>query len=108
MAGCWPADWHATVAADEMLAVPAFDNICQGPGEQVIVDLVRDQRVPAAFPGHQRAVDGRMAHDRPQPLAQAGQRQGGTALGLAAGAGMRLGPAAGGHYPHQPCVPVAV
>ena len=38
---------HATVAADEMLEVPEFDQICQGPGEKVIVDLVRD---PAAFP----------------------------------------------------------
>ena len=38
---------HATVAADEMLAVPEFDHVCQGPGEKVIVDLVRD---PAAFP----------------------------------------------------------
>ncbi|MGQ9490477.1 MAG: B12-binding domain-containing radical SAM protein [Anaerolineae bacterium] len=38
---------HATVAADEMLEVPAFDKICQGAGEKIIVDLVRD---PAAFP----------------------------------------------------------
>lgn len=38
---------HATVALDEMLAVPEFDKICQGPGENVIVDLVRD---PHAFP----------------------------------------------------------
>lgn len=38
---------HATVAPDEMMAVPEFDHICQGPGENVIVDLVRH---PAAFP----------------------------------------------------------
>lgn len=38
---------HATVAPDEMEAVSAFDRICQGPGEQVVVDLLRD---PAAFP----------------------------------------------------------
>jgi radical SAM superfamily enzyme YgiQ (UPF0313 family) len=38
---------HATVAPDEMAAVEAFDRICMGPGEKVIVDLVRD---PAAFP----------------------------------------------------------
>ncbi len=38
---------HATVASDEMLAVAEFDRICQGPGENVILDLVRD---PAAFP----------------------------------------------------------
>ncbi len=38
---------HATVAPDEMLRVPYFDHICQGPGEKIIVDLVRD---PAAFP----------------------------------------------------------
>ena len=33
---------HATVAADEMLAVKEFDKICQGPGEGVILDLVRN------------------------------------------------------------------
>jgi len=38
---------HATVAPDEMQAEPAFDHICQGPGEKVIVDLVKD---PGAFP----------------------------------------------------------
>lgn len=38
---------HATVAPDEMEAVPAFDRICQGPGEKVIVDVLRD---PASFP----------------------------------------------------------
>jgi len=32
---------HATVAVDEMSAVEEFDRICQGPGENVIVDLVR-------------------------------------------------------------------
>ena len=30
---------NATVALDEMEAVPEFDRICQGPGEDVIVDL---------------------------------------------------------------------
>jgi len=38
---------HATVALDEMLAVPEFDKICQGPGENVIVNLVAN---PDAFP----------------------------------------------------------
>lgn len=38
---------HATVAPDEMEAVPAFDRICQGPGETVIADLIRD---PRSFP----------------------------------------------------------
>jgi radical SAM superfamily enzyme YgiQ (UPF0313 family) len=38
---------HATVAVDEMMAVPEFDRICQGPGENTIVDLVKD---PHAFP----------------------------------------------------------
>lgn len=33
---------HATVAADEMLAVKEFDKICQGPGEKIILDLVRN------------------------------------------------------------------
>ena len=30
-----------------MLAVPEFDHVCQGPGENVIVDLVRN---PDSFP----------------------------------------------------------
>ena len=38
---------HATVALDEMAAIDEFDKICQGPGENVIVDLVSD---PGAFP----------------------------------------------------------
>ncbi|MDQ3249885.1 MAG: radical SAM protein, partial [Chloroflexota bacterium] len=38
---------HATVALDEMQEVEEFDHICQGPGENVIVDLVKD---PSAFP----------------------------------------------------------
>ncbi|MBI5716049.1 MAG: radical SAM protein, partial [Chloroflexi bacterium] len=38
---------HATVALDEMEAVPEFDKICQGPGENVIVDLVTN---PAKHP----------------------------------------------------------
>src|SRR3990172_9984509 len=37
---------HATVAPDEMEAVPEFDKICQGPGEDLIADLVKD---PAAL-----------------------------------------------------------
>lgn len=35
---------HATVALDEMTEVEEFDRICQGPGEMVIVDLVKDPR----------------------------------------------------------------
>lgn len=38
---------HATVAPDEMEAIEAFDKICQGPGENTIVELVKD---PSAFP----------------------------------------------------------
>jgi radical SAM superfamily enzyme YgiQ (UPF0313 family) len=38
---------HATVALDEMLTVSEFDKICQGPGENVIVNLVSN---PDAFP----------------------------------------------------------
>ena len=38
---------HATVALDEMESVPEFDKICQGPGENIIVDLAKD---PGAFP----------------------------------------------------------
>lgn len=33
---------HATVAPDEMAAVAEFDRICIGPGEKVIVDLVKN------------------------------------------------------------------
>ncbi len=38
---------HATVALDEMEAIPEIDHICQGPGENIIVDLVKD---PTSFP----------------------------------------------------------
>ncbi len=38
---------HATVAPDEMAEVELFDHIVQGPGENTIVDLVRD---PQSFP----------------------------------------------------------
>ena len=38
---------HATVSLDEMTAIEEFDRICQGPGENVIVDLVKD---PRSFP----------------------------------------------------------
>jgi radical SAM superfamily enzyme YgiQ (UPF0313 family) len=38
---------HATVAPDEMEDVEEFDYICQGPGEEIIVDLVKD---PISFP----------------------------------------------------------
>ena len=38
---------HATVSLDEMEAIPEFDRICQGPGETIIVDLVKD---PQSFP----------------------------------------------------------
>jgi radical SAM superfamily enzyme YgiQ (UPF0313 family) len=38
---------HATVAVEEMSAVSEIDKICQGPGENVIVDLVKD---PDSFP----------------------------------------------------------
>lgn len=43
---------HASVALGDMEAVEAFDHICRGPGEGVIVDLAKH---PAAFP---RVVDG--------------------------------------------------
>jgi radical SAM superfamily enzyme YgiQ (UPF0313 family) len=35
---------HATVALDEMEEIPEFDKICQGPGENIIVDLVKQPR----------------------------------------------------------------
>jgi anaerobic magnesium-protoporphyrin IX monomethyl ester cyclase len=37
---------HATVSLDEMLSVPEFDKICQGPGENIIVNLISN---PDAF-----------------------------------------------------------
>ena len=45
---------HATVAPDEMEAIEAFDKVCQGPGENTIVDLVQD---PSAFP-RMRSIEG--------------------------------------------------
>ncbi len=43
---------HATVAPDEMQAEPAFDKICMGAGEKVIVDLVQNpQNYPRLFNG---------------------------------------------------------
>lgn len=38
---------HTTVAPDEMEAIPQFDRICQGPGENIIVDLLK---APLSFP----------------------------------------------------------
>jgi anaerobic magnesium-protoporphyrin IX monomethyl ester cyclase len=38
---------HATAALDEMVQIEEFDRICQGSGENVIVDLVKD---PLSFP----------------------------------------------------------
>lgn len=44
---CLVGGMHATVALDEMEPIAEFDRICQGPGEKVIVDLVRN---PLSFP----------------------------------------------------------
>ena len=38
---------HATVALDEIIKIKNFDYICQGPGEEIIVDLVKN---PSFFP----------------------------------------------------------
>jgi anaerobic magnesium-protoporphyrin IX monomethyl ester cyclase len=38
---------HATVAPDEMVSCGVFDKICQGSGENIIVDLVKN---PTSFP----------------------------------------------------------
>lgn len=40
---------HATVAPEEMDAVPEFDVIASGAGENIFLDIIRD---PAAFPRH--------------------------------------------------------
>ncbi|MCB0070856.1 MAG: B12-binding domain-containing radical SAM protein [Caldilineaceae bacterium] len=53
---------HATVAPNEMEAIEEFDKICQGPGETVIVDLVRD---PDAFPRVFQATGARSMADWP-------------------------------------------
>lgn len=43
---------HASVAPEEMKSEAAFDRICQGPGEKIIVDLVRNPAdFPRLFPG---------------------------------------------------------
>ncbi len=43
---------HATVAPDEMEEIAEFDKICKGPGEGVIVDLVRNpENYPRLFNG---------------------------------------------------------
>ena len=61
---------HATVALDEMEAIPEFDRICQGPGENIIVDLVKDPHVVSARDsGRRRQVDGRVADDRSDVVA---------------------------------------
>ena len=103
---------HATVAPDEMLAIPEFDRICQGPGEKIIVDLVKD---PAAFPrlvqGDRRQVDGRVADDRPHAVAAAARRlahETALEVAVAAGTRMRLGTGPGGDAAHQPRLPLAV
>ncbi len=96
---------HATVAPDEMLAIPEFDRICQGPGEGVIVDLVKD---PLAYPrlvqGDRRQVDGRMAHDRPHALAPTARRlahETALEMAVAARTRMRLGTRPRGHPAHH-------
>ena len=38
---------HATVAPEEMVEIDEFDHICNGAGEEIIVDLARD---PGSFP----------------------------------------------------------
>lgn len=53
---------HATVALDEMEAIPEFDKICQGPGENIIVDIVKDIRM---FPRVNHAAGARTMADWP-------------------------------------------
>jgi anaerobic magnesium-protoporphyrin IX monomethyl ester cyclase len=105
---------HATVALDEMEAIPEFDYICQGPGEKVILDLVRD---PKSFP---RVVMGLPAKsmeewpmiDRtlwPKPASKKLEKTFGWPLEPECGWGP--GPVVtmpGGDDHHQPCMPVAV
>ncbi len=53
---------HATVAPEEMAEVEAFDKICQGAGEEIILDLVRD---PDSFPRVFRGQGARSMADWP-------------------------------------------
>ena len=53
---------HATVAPEEMMEIEAFDRICQGPGENVIVDLVRK---PESFPRLIQGVGAKSLGDWP-------------------------------------------
>jgi anaerobic magnesium-protoporphyrin IX monomethyl ester cyclase len=53
---------HATVAPDEMEAIKEFDRICQGPGEGVIVDLLKD---PLAFPRLVQGIGAKSMADWP-------------------------------------------
>jgi radical SAM superfamily enzyme YgiQ (UPF0313 family) len=53
---------HATVALDEMTEIEAFDRICQGPGENVIVDLAQD---PLSFPRVVQGVGAKSMADWP-------------------------------------------
>src|SRR5688572_18892603 len=54
---------HATVALDEMVEIEEFDRICQGPGENIIVDLVKD---PQAFPRVIVGIGAKSMADWPQ------------------------------------------
>ena len=53
---------HATVALDEMTEIPEFDKICQGPGENLIVDLVKN---PHDFPRVIQGVGAKSMADWP-------------------------------------------
>lgn len=54
---------HATVALDEMETVKEFDVIVQGPGENIIVDLMRD---PRAFPRVVQGIGAKSMSDWPR------------------------------------------
>lgn len=88
---------HATVAPDEMETVAEFDRICQGPGENIIVDLLQDPRaLPPRRHGGRQQINGGLADDGSHAVAESQPAR----IPVAARTGMRLGAARRSDDPH--------